>query len=80
MFAFFIVLALSACTVSAFQLKSSPIRVSSLKMGLIDQSLNLAELFASPSAKYRGELIDTGLRLVDQVAVAKPADYGKPSH
>jgi hypothetical protein len=83
MFAFFLVLALVACSVSAFQLKSSPTRVSSLKMGLIDQSLSLAAsdwgLFASPTATYRGELIDTSIKVVERVAT-KSADYGKHPH
>jgi hypothetical protein len=45
MFVFLLVVALAA-SCSAFQLKSAPRVASSLKMGLLDQSMAVAELFA----------------------------------
>ena len=51
------------------------VKSSTLKMSVFDHhaSMFLAELYASPTARYGGELVDKSLKIVDKVA--KPAGY-----
>ena len=50
------------------------VKSSSLKMSVFDSaSFFVSELYASPTARYGGELVDKSLKLVDKVP--KPAGY-----
>ena len=76
-FLVFVVFALIISSVGAFMpVKQGRVPVStSMKMLSMEKffSLPLAELYANPTARYNGELIDQSLKLVEKVS--KPAGY-----
>lgn len=63
-------------TESFIQGSSSRLTRTNMRMGIQDYSNTLAELFASPAAKYNGELIDKSLKLVEKAAKADGYVYG----
>lgn len=68
-------------TVSGFVMPKNSIRSSSIKMLSFDSilSMPLAELYSSPTATYKGELIDKSLKLVAQAPKPDGYVYGQVS-